>query len=131
MSGSTRDSKEDLLKKLLIASLLSIIFTINVYAQPMYVTCYCPESCPGTIAYSGVHVREGIAAVTEEHIGDIAIVYTTDGEFIGRFECLDKIGTGKKTVIDIWKPNLKSAKELMKKTEGKVEVTFIAKEELK
>lgn len=119
------------MKRFLLSSLLTIIFATNVYAQPMYLTCYCPESCPGTITYSGVHVREGIAAVTEEHIGDIAIIFTTDGEFIGRFECLDKIGTGKKTVIDVWKPNLQSAKELMAKTNGKVEVTFIAKEESK
>lgn len=119
------------MKKVVLGLLLSIIFATEVHATNMYLTCYCPESCPGTITYSGVHVREGIAAVTEDHIGDIAIVYTTDGEFIGRFECLDKIGTGKKTVIDVWKPNLQSAKELMAKTKGKVEVTFIAKEELK
>ena len=98
----------------------------NVYADNMYITCYCPESCPGTITYTGTHVREGIAAVTKEHIGWKAIVYTIDGEYLGTFDCLDKIGTGKKNVIDIWKPDLKSAKQVMKKTGGKVMVTWIA-----
>ena len=95
----------------------------------MYVTCYCPESCPGTITYTGEHVREGIAAVSSEKIGMIADVYTVDGEYIGTYECLDKLGTGKTTVIDIWKPDLDSAKALMAKTKGKVVVYFYKEKE--
>lgn len=92
---------------------------------PMHLTCYCPESCPGTTTYTGAHVREGIAAVTEEHIGDCALVWDMDGEFIGFYECLDKIGTGKSTVIDIWEPDLDTAKAMMKRTGGRVMVEFI------
>lgn len=116
------------MKKLIITLILTctIIFPVQAkeYAQNMHVTCYCPESCKGRITYTGVEVREGIAAVTEDKIGMIADVYTRNGEYIGTYECLDKIGTGKKTVIDIWKPDLDSAKALMAKTEGKVIVYF-------
>lgn len=121
------------MRKLIISFLLtcSIIFPVEAkeYAQNMYVTCYCPESCPGTITYTGEHVREGIAAVIEDRIGMMADVYSTNGEYIGTYECLDKIGTGKKTVIDIWKPNLESAKALMAKTQGRVVVYFYSKGE--
>lgn len=113
------------MKRLLVSIILSLIIVTNVYADDMYITCYCPESCPGTITYTGTHVREGIAAVTKEHIGWKAIVYTMDGEYLGTFDCLDKIGTGKKNVIDIWKPDLESAKQVMKRTGGKVKVTWV------
>lgn len=93
--------------------------------KDMYITCYCPESCPGEITYTGATVREGIAAVTEEHIGDAAIIYTQEGECLGIWECLDKIGTGKSNVIDIWVPNMDSCKDYMKLTDGKVKVIFV------
>lgn len=93
--------------------------------KDMYITCYCPESCPGEITYTGAHVREGIAAVTEEHIGDAAVIYTLDGECLGIWECLDKIGTGKSNVIDIWVPSMDKVKGYMEQTQGKVKVTFI------
>lgn len=116
--------------KRIIAAIVSaaVLFGATaVHAEPvrMHLTCYCPESCPGTTTYTGAHVREGIAAVTEEHIGDCALVWDMDGEFIGFFECLDKIGTGKKTVIDVWKPDLDSAKDLMQRTGGRVMVEFV------
>lgn len=91
----------------------------------MCITYYSPQSCPGDICYTGCKVRKGIAAVTEEHIGDAALVYTRDGEFIGYFECLDKIGTGKSTVIDVWMPDDEQGIEIMKLTEGKVTVQFV------
>lgn len=91
----------------------------------MLITYYTPTSCPGTICYTGAAVRKGIAAVTEEHIGDAALIYTRDGEFIGYWECLDKIGTGKSTVIDIWVPDDETGKEIVRLTEGKVRVQFV------
>lgn len=98
-----------------------------VRAEPvsMHLTCYCPESCPGTTTYTGAHVREGIAAVTEEHIGDCAMLYTVSGDFIGYYECLDKIGTGRRTVIDVWQPNLDRAKAMMALTRGRVLVEWV------
>lgn len=117
--------------KRIIASLVVIVgalvapFNVSAQEKDMYLTCYCPQSCPGEITYTGATVREGIAAVTEEHIGDAAIIYTLDGECMGIWECLDKIGTGKSNVIDIWVPSLERAKEYMELTEGKVKVTFI------
>lgn len=93
--------------------------------EKYYLTCYCPESCPGEITYTGAKVREGIAAVRPEHIGDYAMVYTVSGDFIGGFECLDKLGTGHKGVIDIWKPDMASARELMALTRGRCLIRFI------
>lgn len=95
---------------------------------PMHLTCYCPESCPGTTTYTGAHVREGIAAVSTEHIGDGALIWTVDGEYLGYWECLDKIGTGKRTVIDVWEPDLDTAKAMMEKTGGRVMVSWIRRE---
>lgn len=101
-------------------------------AAPMedyYITCYTPIECPGEITYTGTHVREGIAATTEEHIGDCAMIFTSDGVFLGYWEVLDKLGTGKKNVIDVWVPNMEKAVDMMAITEGKVKVIFIEKPE--
>ncbi len=101
-------------------------------AAPMedyYLTCYTPIECPGEITYTGANVREGIAATTEEHIGDCALIFTSDGEFLGYWEVLDKLGTGKKNVIDVWMPTMEKAVDMMALTEGKVKVIFIEKPE--
>ena len=111
------------------AILLLALFPKVARAQERYhLTCYCPESCPGTITYTGTTVREGVAAVHPDHIGDVAVVYTTSGNYIGRFICEDKLGTGRRGVIDIWKPDLASAKDLMALTEGRCLVKFFSQE---
>ena len=104
-----------------------LIRSVRAEPVPMHLTCYCPESCPGTLTYTGAHVREGIAAVSPEHIGDGALVYTVSGDFLGYWECLDKIGTGKSTVIDIWQPDLERAKDMMRVTGGKCYVSWVKK----
>ena len=106
----------------IISTIATLIFLVlfprGAKAEERYhLTCYCPESCPGTITYTGTTVREGVAAVHPDHIGDVAVVYTTSGNFIGRFICADRLGTGRRGVIDIWKPDLASAKDLMALTE--------------
>lgn len=111
------------------AILLLALFPKVARAQERYhLTCYCPESCPGTITYTGTTVREGVAAVHPDHIGDVAVVYTTSGNYIGRFICEDRLGTGRRGVIDIWKPDLESAKDLMALTEGRCLVKFFSQE---
>ena len=96
--------------------------------QTMHFTCYCPESCPGTITASGAHVREGILAASKDHLGDGAMLYLKDGTFLGFYECLDTgggAGLRNGTAVDVWTPNLTKAKELMALTEGQVMVVWI------
>ena len=110
---------------MIIAAVLLTVEETNAEPIRMHLTCYCPESCPGTITYTGAHVREGIAAVSDEHIGDCAIVYTVSGDLIGIYECKDKIGTGARNVIDIWKPDINSARVLMRITRGRCLVEWV------
>lgn len=120
--------------EIVIISTIAVILLLALFpkvarAQERYhLTCYCPESCPGTITYTSTTVREGVAAVHPDHIGDVAVVYTTSGNFIGRFICEDRLGTGRRGVIDIWKPDLASAKDLMALTEGRCLVKFFSQE---
>lgn len=97
-------------------------------AVKMKFTCYCPESCPGTVTASGESVREGIIAASKDHLGDGAMIYLEDGTFLGFFECLDTGGNpGIKngTVIDVWAPHMAKAKQLMRVTGGKCYVRWI------
>ena len=95
-------------------------------------TCYIDA---GT-CFTGCQTRRGIAASSEALIGYTAVVWTTDGEFIGYFEILDKIGTkwgrsgtlDEPHVIDIWCEDLEEAKRLMELTEGKCKVMLIKAE---
>lgn len=91
----------------------------------IHMTFYSPESCPGTITATGATVRKGIAAVTKEHIGDCAALYTLEGEFIGYFECLDKIGTGASKVIDVWMPSDAEGYDMIAQYGDKVRVNWI------
>lgn len=97
--------------------------------KELYVTCYCPESCPGEITADGSHVRKGIAAMNKEHLGKTCILYTTDmSTCLGIFEIRDTGGTdGLKAgrVIDLWQPTLAECKEIMALTGGKVLIQFI------
>ena len=95
-------------------------------------TCYIDS---GT-CFTGCQTRRGIAASSEALIGYTAVVWTTDGEFIGYFEILDKIGTkwgrsgtlDEPHVIDIWCEDMDEAKRLMELTEGKCKVMLIKAE---
>ena len=92
-------------------------------------TCYIDS---GT-CFTGCQTRRGIAASSEDLIGYTAVVWTTDGEFIGYYEILDKIGTkwgrsgtlDEPHVLDVWCEDMKEAKELMKKTQGKIIIQLV------
>lgn len=129
--------KEKEMKKLIgiaLTILLVFSFVITTRAaelEKMKITCYCPESCSGTITASGTEVREGIAA-TAEHFGDCAMIYyqsqySDELVFLGYFECLDKLGTGSPYVVDIWMPNMARAKHIMMVTKGTIYVKWIEK----
>ena len=99
----------------------------------MNLTAYCA----GEVTASGTKVKEGVAAVSRDNMGKIAIVYSKgeDGlpdKIIGIFDCLDTGGAGVKTghTIDIYRTDLKRCKELMKivyenNAKGRVFVQFI------
>ena len=79
--------------------------------QKVRCTCYLPtgnKTADGTIPY------EGICASNRDHLGDVAVLYSVDGEFIGFFECRD-IGGHRKlrngTAIDVYRDNMDRAWE--------------------
>lgn len=96
-------------------------------AVKMHFTCYCPESCKGTITASGEPVREGIIAASKEHMGQRAEVYLKDGRLLGLYQCLDtggNPGIQSGHVIDVWAPHLSKAKTLMRVTGGECYVVW-------
>jgi len=91
--------------------------------QLMRVTCYCPESCPGTRTASGtVPIPNYTCGARSDLIGSVAMVYEqnadgTIGEFVGLYEVQDtgsakRIQSGKS--IDIYQANLTDAKAFVK-----------------
>lgn len=89
----------------------------------MHTTAYCLHGVTG----SGGTTHKGIAAC-DPYLGQIAMIYTLDGEFLGMFEVTDTGGTdairsGK--VIDVWFDTLEECKEWMSKTEGKCMCYFV------
>ena len=96
-------------------------------AVKMKFTCYCPESCKGTITASGEPVREGIIAASRDHMGQRAEVYLKDGRLLGLYQCLDtggNPGIQNGHVIDVWAPHLSKAKTLMRVTGGECYVVW-------
>lgn len=79
--------------------------------QKVRCTCYLPT---GNKTYDGTVPYEGICAANKEHLGDVAVLYSVDGEFIGFFECRD-IGVHQKlrngTAIDIYRDSMDRAWE--------------------
>lgn len=83
--------------------------------------------CMGHHTANGSAVHTGGCACSTDHIGDVAIVYTLDGNFLGYYECNDTGGGGVRagTVIDIYRNNLTQCEMYMKITGGKVYVKWI------
>ena len=79
--------------------------------QKVRCTCYLPtgnKTADGTVPY------EGICASNRDHLGDVAVLYSCDGEFIGFFECRDVGGHRKLrngTAIDIYRDSMDRAWE--------------------
>ena len=85
--------------------------------------------CVGHHTANGSPVHHGGCACSIDHIGDVAIVYTLDGNFLGYYECNDtgKEGGGVRngTVLDIYRCNLTMCESYMKVTGGRVYVKWI------
>lgn len=79
--------------------------------QKVRATCYLPT---GNKTADGTEPYFGICASNRDHLGDICLVWTMEGEWIGYFECRD-VGGHKMlrngTAIDIFQPDMESAKE--------------------
>ena len=72
-------------------------------------TCYIPTGNPTA---SGIYPHEGIIATNREHLGESAMLFTIDGEFIGYFDSMDTGGhEGLKngTRIDVYRDTLDRA----------------------
>lgn len=111
----------------IIASILIGIIPpkIELPKQQVRCTCYLPtgnKTADGTVPYFG------ICASNREHLGDVAMLWTVDGEWIGCFECRD-IGGHEKlrngTAIDIFQPDMDSALDWIGTYGDYVEVCWI------
>lgn len=52
-------------------------------------TCYIPTGNPTA---SGIYPHEGVIATNRQHLGESAMLFTLDGEFIGYFDSMDTGG---------------------------------------
>lgn len=91
--------------------------------QEMSTTAYCV----GHTTANGSPVHHGGCANSIDRIGDVAIVYTLDGHFLGYYECNDTGAGGVRagTVLDIYRCNYTQCMSYMKITKGKVYVKWI------
>lgn len=91
--------------------------------QKMSATAYCM----GTVTATGAKVHEGGCAASKDHLGQVAIVYTLEGEFLGYYECNDTGGTeglNNGYVIDIYRSDIDRCQELME-TIGKEQKVWV------
>lgn len=86
-------------------------------------TCYLING----VTASGVPTHYGVAACNP-HLGECVELYTLEGEYLGLFEVVDT-GSAPCLIrgesIDIWMPDMESAKEWMAFTHGEVYAKFI------
>lgn len=90
-------------------------------------TCYTIDG----ITASGQHTRQGIVAGKSEWLGCVAVLYDTNGEFIGFYEVLDTGGTnairsGK--TIDVWVEDDEAVREWQRKFGDYVYIQIIEAE---
>ena len=92
-----------------------------------FVKMHTTDYCMGHHTANGSKVHTGGCACNP-HLGDVAIVYTLDGQFLGYYECNDTGSTDgltNGTVIDVYRNNLTQCEMYMKITGGKVWVKWI------
>lgn len=91
--------------------------------ERLYTTAYCLDGI--TANGSPVHVG---GCACNPHLGDVAIIYSQGGEYLGTFEVNDVGATNgliNGSVIDIWYPDIDACKAWMAKTEGVVYVQWV------
>ena len=96
------------------------------FAGQGFVKMSATAYCVGHHTANGDAVYEGGCACSPDHIGDVAIIYTLEGEFLGYYFCNDtggeKVRSGK--IIDIYKTDYDRCKEFMRKI-GKEQMVFV------
>lgn len=96
--------------------------------QTVRATCYVAtgnRTADGTVPY------EGIIASNREHLGDMALLYTMDGAFIGFFECRDVGGhhmLKNGTAIDVFRDSMDRAYEWVGEYGDYVQIIWIPAE---
>ena len=129
-------------KKVIAILITAFVFTFSVGAerrsirrdpidwegqgfQKLKTTAYCM----GHHTANGSAVHEGGCAFSPDHIGDVAIVYTIDGEYLGIFEVNDTAGEDSAVtagyVLDIYRTDLERCQEWMDNTGGFIFVKFV------
>lgn len=92
-----------------VCTCLQIIAPHLQEPQTVRCTCYLPTghcTADGTVPY------EGIIASNRDHLGDMAILLTLDGEYIATMECRDVGGHRKLrngTAIDVYRDSMDRA----------------------
>jgi 3D (Asp-Asp-Asp) domain-containing protein len=95
------------------------------FAVPVHITAYnpVPEQTDDTpfITASADYVRDGIVALSydlestlELEFGDIVVLETRDGEFLGEFEFQDRMNTRWRNKVDIFMWKVKDARKFGK-----------------
>ena len=120
--------------------IIAVLITISLMSVPAKADCNeffkdngfqqikTTAYCCGEITANGSKVHYGGCASSAEHMGDIAILYTIDGEYIGQFEVNDAGGTDairNGWVIDVYHPTYQECKDYMALTRGKVYVKYV------
>mgnify|MGYP002523236824 CR=1 FL=1 len=101
----------------------SVFLNPDVEFEQMHTTAYCLNG----ITASGGTTRPGIAACNPR-IGQIAVIYTVDGEYLTTVEITDA-GSNERlergTSIDVWFSTLEECQDWMSKTGGEIYVQWI------
>lgn len=119
-----------MIRAVMAAVCLSVvtIFGEPVETETMRCTCYLPT---GNKTADGTEPYEGIIASNRDHLGDMALLYTMDGEYIGMYECRD-IGGGRMlrngTAIDVYRDNMDRVREWIHTYGDYVQVIWIEAE---
>lgn len=104
------------------------IFGVETEMQTVRCTCYLPtghRTADGTVPY------EGIIASNRDHLGDMCMIFTMDGELIDIMECRDVGGHRKLrngTAIDVYRDTMDRAKEWVRTYGDYVQIIWIPAE---
>lgn len=120
------------MRGLIVAAILAAETIIAPVQRPtlqvVRCTCYLPT---GNLTADGTEPYEGIIASNRDHLGDIAMLYTLEGEYIGMYECRDIGGhymLRNGTAIDVYRDSMEGALEWVEEYGDYVQVLWIEAE---
>ena len=125
-------------KAIILSSIFAIVMTLFISisveslandipegCELLRCTCYTPT---GNKTADGTWPYEGICASNKEHLGQVAVVWTKDMEFVGYFECRDTgshEGLVNGTRIDIYRDTKEGVKKWQKEVGDYVIVQWV------